>query len=94
MIFPGLSAHGFLGLAALWVRRIRRHEAIHAAGLHGDDAHGDATQTCTAHDDGLTPALQVPENMGKAWQSEVIVAVDEGWCFIVFFGWFQYLPTW
>ena len=60
-----LAAHGFLHLPAVRVGGIRRHEAFHATGLHRDDAHGDATQASAAHDDGLTPALQVPGLKGS-----------------------------
>ena len=60
MAFPRLAAHGFLHLPALGVGRVRGDEAFHATGLHRDDAHGDTTQPSAAHDDGLTPALQIP----------------------------------
>ena len=62
---PRLAAHGFLHLPAVRVGGIRRHEAFHATGLHRDDAHRDATQASAAHDDGLTPALQVPGLKGS-----------------------------
>ena len=60
MAIPRLAAHGFLHLPAFGVGRVRRDETFHATGLHRDDAHGDTTQPSTAHDDGLTPALQIP----------------------------------
>ena len=68
MAIPRLAAHGFLHLPALGVGRVRGDEAFHAAGLHRDDAHGDTTQPSAAHDDGLTPALQIPGHEAAKFQ--------------------------
>mmetsp|Transcript_57558 Transcript_57558/g.137061 ORF Transcript_57558/g.137061 Transcript_57558/m.137061 type:complete len:337 (-) Transcript_57558:23-1033(-) len=56
---PNLAGLRLHDLPALWVPRVSGDAALHVAGLHSNDAHGDAAQAGASADHGAAPTLQV-----------------------------------